>query len=78
MLIDFRTPPSALTAETHYENIMTLFKEKGHFCTTIPELQDALKTSLKSVDKPNVINVMINPSADRKPQSFNWLTESKL
>lgn len=57
---------------------MGLFNEKGHFCTTIPELQEALNISLKSVDKPNVINVMINPSADRKPQSFNWLTESKL
>jgi 2-hydroxyacyl-CoA lyase 1 len=29
-------------------------------------------------DAPTIINVMINPSADRKPQDFAWLTESKL
>jgi 2-hydroxyacyl-CoA lyase 1 len=29
-------------------------------------------------DVPAIINVMINPSADRKPQDFAWLTESKL
>jgi len=27
---------------------------------------------------PSIINVMIDPSADRKPQNFAWLTESKL
>jgi 2-hydroxyacyl-CoA lyase 1 len=30
------------------------------------------------MDMPSIINVMINPSADRKPQNFAWLTESKL
>jgi hypothetical protein len=29
-------------------------------------------------DVPSIINVMINPSADRKPQNYTWLTESKL
>lgn len=74
----FRTPPTALTVYTHYENMMQLFGKKGHFCKTIPELQNAVKESLKVTDGPSVINVIISPSADRKPQTFNWLTESKL
>lgn len=30
------------------------------------------------MDCPSLINIMINPQADRKEQQFNWLTESKL
>lgn len=73
-----RTPPSALTVETHYENLMTMFGQKGYFVKEIPELQKAVKESLSFNDKPSIINVIINPSADRKAQTFNWLTESKL
>lgn len=74
----FRTPVTSLTTFTHYENMMQLFGKKGHFCKTIPELQIAVKESLKVTDGPSVINVIISPTADRKPQTFNWLTESKL
>ena len=28
--------------------------------------------------EPVLINIMINPQADRKEQKFKWLTESKL
>jgi thiamine pyrophosphate-dependent acetolactate synthase large subunit-like protein len=61
-----------------YEKMMELFGKKGHFCQTIPELQKALTESLKVTDCPSFINVAINPSADRKPQSHSWLTSSKL
>ncbi|KAK3927979.1 2-hydroxyacyl-CoA lyase 1 [Frankliniella fusca] len=72
------TPPTALSVKVRYDNIMTLFGKRGHFCTTIPEVQDAVKECLKIDDGPSVINIAINPAADRKPQPFNWLTESKL
>uniref|UniRef100_A0A2M4AKI8 2-hydroxyacyl-CoA lyase n=1 Tax=Anopheles triannulatus TaxID=58253 RepID=A0A2M4AKI8_9DIPT len=72
------TPASALTYETHYENLMHMFGMKGHFVRTISELQAAVKESLIATDRPNVINVIISPQADRKPQDFKWLTESKL
>ncbi|XP_070168725.1 2-hydroxyacyl-CoA lyase 1 isoform X1 [Polyergus mexicanus] len=72
------TPPYSLTAETHYEKMMEMFGKKGHFCTTVDEIQQALKLSLKIKDSPSLINIMINPQADRKPQQFTWLTESKL
>ncbi|KYN00158.1 2-hydroxyacyl-CoA lyase 1 [Cyphomyrmex costatus] len=72
------TPPYSLTSETHYEKLMEMFGKKGYFCTTVEDIQQALKLSLKVVDSPSLINIMINPQADRKKQQFNWLTESKL
>lgn len=72
------TPPSALTVETHYEAMMSMFGHKGFFVRTVDELKAAVTESLKYTDKPSIINVIISPQADRKPQDFNWLTESKL
>lgn len=74
----FSTPPSALGVQVHYEEMMKMFGLSGYFCKTIPELQTAVKESQKLMDKPTIINVAISPASDRKPQSFNWLTESKL
>ncbi|XP_055698831.1 2-hydroxyacyl-CoA lyase 1 [Phlebotomus papatasi] len=72
------TPPSALTVETRYENMMALFNQKGYFVREIPELQKAVQESLTLTDRPTIINVIISPSAVRKQQTFGWLTESKL
>uniref|UniRef100_A0A1A9W0X6 2-hydroxyacyl-CoA lyase n=1 Tax=Glossina brevipalpis TaxID=37001 RepID=A0A1A9W0X6_9MUSC len=72
------TLPSALSVEVRYERMMEMFDMKGYFCKTIPELQEAIKESLQLIDKPTIINVAIDPTSERKPQSFNWLTESKL
>lgn len=73
-----RTPPSALTVETRYEALMEMFGHKGYFVKEIPDLQRAVKESLALENRPSIINVIISPSSDRMPQSFNWLTESKL
>lgn len=72
------TPPQSLTAETHYEKMMELFGKKGYFCTTVQDIQKALKSALQVNDSPSIINIMINPQADRKEQKFSWLTESKI
>lgn len=72
------TPPTTLNAETHYENAMKMFGKEGYFVRTIDELQTAVKSALIPTDYPSIINVVINPQADRKPQTFGWLTESKL
>jgi 2-hydroxyacyl-CoA lyase 1 len=58
--------------------MMQMFNQKGYFVKDIPQLQGAVKEALQLTDSPTIINVIINPSADRKPQTFNWLTESKL
>lgn len=58
--------------------MMNLFGQKGYLVKEIPELQAAVKEALILTDRPTIINVLINPTADRKPQAFSWLTESKL
>lgn len=72
------TPPTALNVETRYEQMMNMFGKEGHFVRTIPELENAIRESLIPTDHPSIINVIISPQADRKTQSFSWLTESKL
>ncbi|XP_045478553.1 2-hydroxyacyl-CoA lyase 1 [Harmonia axyridis] len=71
-------PPTTLNFATQYESMLNMFNRKGHFCQTIPEVQKAVKESLQVTDGPSIINVIISPTADRKPQTFSWLTESKL
>lgn len=72
------TPPNCLTSETHYEKMLEMFGRKGYFCTTVQDIQQALKICLQITDSPSLLNIMINPQADRKEQKFTWLTESKL
>lgn len=72
------TPPSALGVQIRYEAMMKMFHMRGYFCETVKELEAAVKSCLEVNDRPTIINVAINPSSDRKPQAFNWLTESKL
>ncbi|XP_050469402.1 2-hydroxyacyl-CoA lyase 1 isoform X1 [Bombus huntii] len=71
-------PPNSLTSETHYEKMLEMFGHKGHFCTTVQDIQRALRICLQVNDSPSMINIMINPQAERKQQKFDWLTESKL
>ncbi|XP_076325927.1 2-hydroxyacyl-CoA lyase isoform X2 [Tachypleus tridentatus] len=71
-------PPTSLSPAAHYERITAMFGGKGYYVTTIPELELAIKESLESVDQPSVINVIIDPYAQRKPQDFPWLMRSKM
>lgn len=70
--------PQLLTAGTRYEKMMEMFGHRGHYCETVEQIEKAIKVSLELGDAPSLINIMINPSADRKEQKFSWLTESKL
>ncbi|XP_026321187.1 2-hydroxyacyl-CoA lyase 1 isoform X2 [Hyposmocoma kahamanoa] len=72
------TPPTALSTEVRYEKMMEIFGETGHLCRTVEEIEAALKKALMVTDKPSIINILIDPQSNRKPQKFNWLTESKL
>lgn len=72
------TPPGCLSSVTRYDNMMALFGKTGFFVQTVTELKQAVKDALSIQDGPTIINVIIDPTADRKPQAFNWLTESKL
>jgi len=68
-----RIPPSIYTPNAHYERIIEAFGGKGYFVTQPQELAAALKDALND-DMPNIVNVMIDPRAQRKPQKFQWLT----
>lgn len=72
------TPPTSLLPNVHYEKIATVFNSEGHFCRTIPEMQSAVKQGLNDMNAPSMINVIINPQAQRKAQEHDWLTRSKL
>ncbi|KAJ8959662.1 hypothetical protein NQ318_021850 [Aromia moschata] len=72
------TPPGCLSSSARYDNMMNIFGRTGYFVQTVPELKKAVKEAEQINDGPTIINVIISPTADRKPQTFNWLTESKL
>jgi len=74
-------PPTALLPKARYERIIGAFGGKGFFAETPDELRTALESvfeETRKIKKPVLINVMISPYADRKPQEFFWLTRSKM
>ncbi|XP_063365572.1 2-hydroxyacyl-CoA lyase 1 [Cydia amplana] len=72
------TPPTALSVQVRYEKMMEMFGETGHLCRTVLDIQQAITAAAAVTDRPSIINILINPASSRKPQAFNWLTESKL
>ena len=78
-LLLFRTPPLSLLPECHYEMLPKLGRSgKGFLCRTIDELDIAMKEAIEHKSGPSLINVLISPVAQRKPQEHDWLTRSKL
>jgi 2-hydroxyacyl-CoA lyase 1 len=65
--------PVAYYPNARYEKVIEAFGGDGYFCETPDELKTALKTAMAK-DKAAVINVMISPQSQRKPQQFGWLT----
>uniref|UniRef100_A0A2C9KBF7 2-hydroxyacyl-CoA lyase n=1 Tax=Biomphalaria glabrata TaxID=6526 RepID=A0A2C9KBF7_BIOGL len=70
-------PPTSLQPNTRYEKLIEAFGGKGYFAKTKEELRESLQSSLKD-QTPSIINVMIDPGAQRKTQEFFWLTKSNL
>jgi 2-hydroxyacyl-CoA lyase 1 len=66
-------PPSVYTVDAHYERIMEAFGCKGYFVRTVAELGPALKEAFADPE-PNLVNIMIDPKAQRRPQKFHWFT----
>lgn len=65
--------PNAYVPNAHYEKVIEAFGGRGYFVEKPEELRPALDAAM-SGDGPSVVNVMISPSAQRKPQQFGWLT----
>jgi 2-hydroxyacyl-CoA lyase 1 len=66
-------PVSVYTPRARYDKIAEAFGGRGFFVTKPEELGPALAESLAS-PAPTIVNVMLNPRADRKPQKYGWLT----
>ncbi|KAM4736042.1 2-hydroxyacyl-CoA lyase 1 isoform 2-T3 [Anableps anableps] len=71
-------PPVSLLPEARYDEVMTAFGGRGFLVRTAEELRDALQLSLDDWERPSLLNVLIDPSSDRKQQEFPWLTRSNL
>uniref|UniRef100_A0A1A8AWM3 2-hydroxyacyl-CoA lyase n=3 Tax=Nothobranchius TaxID=28779 RepID=A0A1A8AWM3_NOTFU len=71
-------PPVSLLPEARYDEVMTAFGGRGFLVRTVEELRSALQTSLSDWENPSLLNVLIDPSSDRKQQEFPWLTRSNL
>lgn len=74
------TPPTTLSPGARYDRVIEAFGGTGFRCRTLEELRAAVKSCLECTDEPSLINIEIDPFAQRKPQKFDWLTrtESKL
>ncbi len=72
--LDSNAPnPAQYTIAARYERMIEAFGGKGYFATTPAEMSAALKEAVRD-PKPNIVNIMIDPQAKRKPQKFEWLT----
>lgn len=66
-------PPFAYTINARYDKVIEAFGGKGYCVTSPAELGPILKEAFND-PMPNVVNVLIDPRAQRKPQKFDWLT----
>ena len=65
-----RIPPTALAPDTRYEKMIEAFNGKGYLVRTIPELRQSLSTAMSDTQKPSIINIVIDPMAQRKTQVY--------
>ena len=65
--------PTAYVPQARYEKVIEAFGGKGFYVETPDELKPALDAAFAE-RRPDVVNIMISPQAQRKPQQFGWLT----
>ena len=59
----------SLTANIRYDKLASAFENfKGYHAETPDEIKAAFKSALNENNRPSIINIAINPSADRKAQ----------
>ena len=74
-------PPTSLLPSARYEKfteMLGLKKENGSLCRTVEEIRNAFSKALKNDKEASILNILINPMAQRKAQAFEWLTRSKI
>ena len=66
-------PPSVLLPGARYERVIEAFGGRGFFVTQPGELKPALEAA-NTGEGPAIVNIVIDPRAQRKPQQFDWHT----
>lgn len=66
-----RAPPVTLLPDARYDEVMTAFGGRGFLVRTPEELRSSLELSLSDWERPSLLNVLIDPSSDRKQQVNN-------
>ena len=66
----------SLLPEARYDEIMAAFGGRGFLVRTVEELREAVQLSLSDWERPSLINVLIDPSSDRKQQVTGTSRES--
>ena len=69
-MLPVRAPPVTLLPEARYDEVMTAFGGRGFLVRTVEELRSALQMSLDDWERPSLLNVLIDPSSDRKQQVY--------
>jgi 2-hydroxyacyl-CoA lyase 1 len=65
--------PGAFVPDARYDKVIEAFGGRGYHVETPEEYAAALKEAVAS-DETSLINVALDPAAQRKPQQFGWLT----
>ena len=68
-----KMPPGAYIPNARYDKLIDAFGGKGFFVTEADQLEPAIREALAH-DMPTIVNIMIDPRANRKKQEFAWLT----
>jgi len=72
-------PPTSLLPSVKYEKFAEMLGfANGALCHTVDDIQQAFSQALSNKSEPSLLNIMINPMAQRKHQAFEWLTRSKI
>ena len=72
-------PPTSLLPSAKYEKFADMLGfANGALCRTVDEIQTAFGKALANKSEPSLLNIFINPMAQRKHQAFEWLTRSKI
>ena len=72
-MLPVRAPPVTLLPEARYDEVMTAFGGRGFLVRTVEELRSALQISLDDWERPSLLNVLIDPSSDRKQQVYIYV-----
>ncbi|XP_041367654.1 2-hydroxyacyl-CoA lyase 1-like [Gigantopelta aegis] len=76
--LSLTAPPTSLVPNTRYEKLIDVFGGRGYFAQTVEEIRSSLQSALRDTKQSSIINITINPHAQRKPQEFYWFSKSKM